>query len=156
MDFENTILQHFLKPFVDVHVGPILSNFCQTIKNHVHLKFWSAKFGSVFYQLFKLLYLSNRKRSESEILAASSTHGSLRHITNWEKSKTLMVPIATTQGFSQVQLLLMNLGKDLCLLKRSQFLSICRLYLIQFLCEIYGHSQKCCIYIMLIFLGPTS
>ena len=74
------------------YVCPILSQFYQPIKSYSHLKFWSAKFGSAFYQFFKLLYFGNHKRSETEILAASSTHGSLGHITKWTKSKTLMVP----------------------------------------------------------------
>ena len=82
------------------YVCPILSHFHQTIKSYGHLKFWCPKFGSAFYQLFKLPYLDNRKRSESEILAASSTHRSLRHITKWGKSKALIVPTGTTQGFS--------------------------------------------------------
>ena len=82
------------------YVCPILSHFHQTIKNYRHLKVWSAKFESAFYQLFKLLCLGNRKRFESEVLAASSTHRSLRHITKWAKSKTFMVPTATTQEFS--------------------------------------------------------
>ena len=72
------------------YVCPILSHLHQIIKSYGHLKFYSAKFGSAFYQLLKLLYLGNRKRSESEILAASSTHGSLRHITKWAKFKTMM------------------------------------------------------------------
>ena len=74
------------------YVCPILDHFYQPIKSYSHLKFWFAKFGSAFYQLFKLLYLGNRERSESKILAASSTHESLRHITKWAKSKALMVP----------------------------------------------------------------
>ena len=81
------------------YVCPILSHFRQTIKTYGYLKFWAAKFGSPFYPLFKLLYLGNRKRSESETLAVSSTRESLGPITKWEKSKTLMVPTATTQGF---------------------------------------------------------
>ena len=82
------------------YVCPILSYFHETIKSYGHIKFWSAKFGSAFYQLFQLLYLGNCKRSDSEILAASSTHRSQRHITKWAKSKTFMVPTQTTQWFS--------------------------------------------------------
>ena len=44
------------------YVCPILSHFCQPIKSYSHLKFWSAKFGSAFYQFFKLLYFGNRKK----------------------------------------------------------------------------------------------
>ena len=62
------------------YVCPILSHLHHIIKSYGYLKFYPAKFGSAFYQLLKLLYLGNHKRSESEILAASSTHGSLRHI----------------------------------------------------------------------------
>ena len=101
MNFENTILCYFVKLSVNVlseafcecsYVCPILSHFHQPIKIYSHLKFWSARFGSAFYQFFRLLCFGNRKRSETKILAASSTHWSLRHITKWSKSKALMVP----------------------------------------------------------------
>ena len=82
------------------HVCPILSHFHLTIKSYGHLKFWSAKFVSAFYQLFKSLYLGTCKRSESEILAASSIHRSQRDITKWAKSKTFMITTSTTQWFS--------------------------------------------------------
>ena len=54
---------------------PILSHFYQPIQSYSHLEFWSAKFGSAFYQLFRLLYRGNCKRPETEILATIITHG---------------------------------------------------------------------------------
>ena len=60
--------KYYIIAFSEVFCGcsymrPIFSHFHQTIKSYGHLKFWSTKFGCAFYQLFKLLYLSNRKRS---------------------------------------------------------------------------------------------
>ena len=92
MNFESTTLL-FSEAFSGCsYVWLILSHFYQPIKSYSHLKFWSAKFGSAFYQFLKLLHFGNRKRSETDILAAGSTHGLLRDITKWAKSKTSIVP----------------------------------------------------------------
>ena len=56
-DWLNIYIMKFSEAFYECsYVCPILSHSHQPIKSYGHLKFWSAKFGSAFYQFFNFLH----------------------------------------------------------------------------------------------------